>query len=72
MLLAHRPFPQFQYNPEWFEDDDGDDDDDWDLEQFRKQKEDEDMAEEEARIAALNLSEEYHEGDTVGNGVRNA
>ncbi|PPQ64197.1 hypothetical protein CVT24_008615 [Panaeolus cyanescens] len=53
----------FQYNPEWFQDEeDGEDEDDWDLAQYRKQKEDEDLAAEEARIAALSL----HEGGSGG------
>lgn len=53
----------FQYNPEWFEDEEeGDETDDWDLMQYRKRKEEEDLAEEEARIAALSL----HEGGSGG------
>ncbi|CAA7269524.1 unnamed protein product [Cyclocybe aegerita] len=48
----------FQYNPEWFQDeDDGDASDDWDIEQYRRQKEAEDLATEEARIANLALQD---------------
>jgi len=47
---------QFQFNPEWFEDEDDDGTDDWDLNKYRKEKEAEDLAAEEARIAALQLS----------------
>jgi hypothetical protein len=47
---------QFQYNPEWFEDDE-EDDDDWDISQYRKEKEDEDLAAEEARIAGLSVDD---------------
>lgn len=61
--------PQFQYNPEWFEDeDDGDGSDDWDLEQYRKEKEDQDVATEEQGIADLSLENGYHEGDAEGSG----
>jgi len=46
----------FQYNPEWFQDeDDGDSSEDWDLTQYRRQKEEDDLAEEEQRIANLTL-----------------
>lgn len=48
---------QFQYNPEWFQDEEEDDSDDWDLAQYRRQKEEEDLAEEEARIANLTLQD---------------
>ena len=47
----------FQYNPQWFEDSDEEGSEDWDLEQYRKEKEGEDAAEEEARIAGLSLSD---------------
>lgn len=45
----------FQYNPEWFEDED-EEEEDWDLAKYRREKEEEDLAAEEARIAALSLS----------------
>ncbi|KAF8910503.1 hypothetical protein CPB84DRAFT_1672591, partial [Gymnopilus junonius] len=46
----------FQYNPEWFQDEDeGDASDDWDLEQYRRRKEEEDLEEENLRIASLSL-----------------
>jgi len=44
----------FQYNPEWFEDEE-EEEEEWDLNKYRQQKEDEDIAAEEARIAALSL-----------------
>ncbi|KAF7964679.1 hypothetical protein HWV62_4199 [Athelia sp. TMB] len=47
----------FQYNPQWFEDSDDEGSEDWDLEQYRKEKEGQDAAEEEARIAGLSLSD---------------
>jgi len=43
----------FQYNPEWFQDEEDEDSDDWDLAQYRRQKEEEDLAAEEERIATL-------------------
>jgi len=47
---------QFQYNPEWFQDEDeGEESDDFDLEKYRKEKEEEDLAAEEARIAGLSI-----------------
>lgn len=48
----------FQYNPEWFADEeaDGDESDDWDLAKYRREKEEEDLAAEEIRIANLSLS----------------
>jgi hypothetical protein len=50
---------QFQYNPEWFEDeDDGEESDDWDLIKYRQEKEAEDLAAEEERIARLDLHDE--------------
>ncbi|KAF7289610.1 Translation machinery-associated protein 46 [Mycena chlorophos] len=46
----------FEYNPEWFEDEEeGDASDAWDLDQYRREKEDEDTAAEELRIANLSL-----------------
>ncbi|KAG2018309.1 cytoplasmic protein, variant 2 [Coprinopsis cinerea AmutBmut pab1-1] len=45
----------FQFNPEWFQDSDDEGGEDWDLAKYRKQKEEEDLAAEEARIAALSL-----------------
>lgn len=60
---------QFQYNPEWFEDEDeGDASDDWDLEKYRREKEDEDLTAEEQRIANLALTEGVHEGEAEGSG----
>ncbi|KAK2460851.1 hypothetical protein APHAL10511_007321 [Amanita phalloides] len=58
----------FQYNPEWFADEDGDGDnsDDWDLAQYRRDKEEEDLAAEELRIA--NLSHGMNAGDADGSG----
>ncbi|TFK36696.1 hypothetical protein BDQ12DRAFT_633557 [Crucibulum laeve] len=57
----------FQYNPEWFEDEEeGDASDDWDLTQYRRQKEEEDAAAEELRIADLALTEGYREGEEAG------
>ncbi|TFK49762.1 hypothetical protein OE88DRAFT_1809461 [Heliocybe sulcata] len=54
----------FQYNPEWFDDEDeDDDDDDWDLEQYRKMKEDEDLADEERRLRELGLQPDGEEDD---------
>ncbi|KAF5334857.1 hypothetical protein D9758_014293 [Tetrapyrgos nigripes] len=44
----------FQYNPEWFEDSDGEGED-WDLDKYRREKEEEDLAAEEKRIADLGL-----------------
>lgn len=70
LLLASDPsFHQFQYNPEWFEDeDDGDASDDWDLEKYRRAKEEEDTAAEESRIANLGLHDGYHDGEGDGSG----
>ncbi|KAI0034378.1 hypothetical protein K488DRAFT_45645 [Vararia minispora EC-137] len=50
----------FQYNPEWFEDSD-DGEDDWDLAKYRRQKEEEDRAEEELRIQNLSIQDESAE-----------
>ncbi|KAF7312665.1 Translation machinery-associated protein 46 [Mycena indigotica] len=47
----------FEYNPEWFEDEEDEEDDGWDLDRYRKEKEDEDAAEEALRIANLSLVE---------------
>ena len=44
----------FQYNPEWFEDEE-EEEEEWDLAKYRREKEEEDLAAEEARIAALSL-----------------
>jgi len=56
LLFYNDPTSQFQYNPEWFQDeDDGDGSDDWDLDQFRREKEEEDRAAEEQRIATMAL-----------------
>jgi len=60
---------QFQYNPEWFQDeDDGDASDDWDLNQYRREQEEDNLAAEELRIANLTLRNGYHEGMTEGSG----
>ncbi|KAL6298533.1 hypothetical protein BKA93DRAFT_820327 [Sparassis latifolia] len=40
----------FTYNPEWFADEDEGEEDDWDLEQYRRQKEVEDLAAEEENL----------------------
>jgi len=59
----------FQYNPEWFEDEDeGDASEDWDLERYRSQKEADDLAAEEKRIADLMLRDGVSEGDAEGSG----
>jgi len=59
----------FQYNPEWFEDeDDGDASDDWDLNVYRRQQEDENLALEEQRITNLGLRDGVSEGDAEGSG----
>ena len=47
---------QFQYNPEWFQDEeDGDASDDWDLNKYRREQEEDNLAAEELRIANLAL-----------------
>ncbi|KAF7789607.1 hypothetical protein EIP86_000553 [Pleurotus ostreatoroseus] len=46
----------FTYNPEWFDDTD-EEEEDWDLEKYRKEKEEEDLAAEEARIRTLQLAD---------------
>ena len=51
-----RGFLQFQYNPEWFQDEeDGDASDDWDLNKYRREQEEDNLAAEELRIANLAL-----------------
>ena len=53
---------QFQYNPEWFQDEeDGDASDDWDLAKYRREQEEDNLAAEELRIANLALQSGYHE-----------
>ena len=47
---------QFTYNPEWFEDEEDPDEAEWDLAKYRQEKEDEDLAAEEERIRALQIS----------------
>ena len=55
-------FLQFQYNPEWFQDEeDGDASDDWDLNKYRREQEEDNLAAEELRIAQLALQSGYHE-----------
>jgi len=47
----------FQYHPEWLaEEGDDEESDDWDLANYRREKEEEDLAAEELRIANLSLS----------------
>jgi len=59
----------FEYNPEWFEDeDDGDPSDDWDLNKYRKEKEEEEIAAEAERIANLSLHEGVPNGGAEGSG----
>ena len=58
---------QFQYNPEWFQDEeDGDASDDWDLNTYRRQQEEDNLAAEELRIANLALHNGDHEGVAEG------
>ncbi|TFK18184.1 hypothetical protein FA15DRAFT_675493 [Coprinopsis marcescibilis] len=47
----------FQYNPEWFQDSEDDEEEEWDLAKYREEQEQEDMAAEQARIAALGLQD---------------
>jgi hypothetical protein len=66
-------FWQFQYNPEWFQDEeDGDASDDWDLTRYRREQEEDHLAAEELRIANLSLQsgdhEEITEGTSAGGG----
>jgi hypothetical protein len=69
LLERFVPPVQFQYNPEWFEDeDDADAADEWDLDKYRREKEQDDLAAEELRIAQLSLREGFHEGDADGSG----
>lgn len=66
---ADCPCEQFQYNPEWFEDEDeGDASDDWDLAKYRREKEAEDLAAEEFRIANLALQDGFLNGEAAGSG----
>lgn len=59
----------FQYNPEWFEDEDeGDASDDWDLSKYRREKEAEDLAAEELRIASLGFQDGFLNGEAAGSG----
>ena len=60
---------QFQYNPEWFQDEeDGDASDDWDLNQYRREQEEDNLAAEELRVANLSLQNGYDEGTAEGSG----
>jgi len=57
----------FQYNPEWFADEDeGDGSDEWDLARYRREKEVEDLAAEELRMANLSLG--TNAGEAGGDG----
>ena len=49
-------FPQFTFNPEWFEDSE-EEEEDWDLDRYRKQKEVEDEAAEAERIRQLQIQD---------------
>ena len=49
---AHVHETQFTFNPEWFEDSE-EEEADWDLEKYRRQKEEEDLATETQRIMDL-------------------
>jgi hypothetical protein len=51
------PFPQFTFNPEWFEDSEEEEEEDWDLDRYRKQKEEEDEATEAERIRQLQVQD---------------
>jgi hypothetical protein len=60
---------QFQFNPEWFEDeDDGDAEEEWNLNEYRREKEEEDLAKEEKRIADLMIRNGVSEGNAEGSG----
>jgi hypothetical protein len=59
---------KFQFNPEWFEDEDGDAEEEWDLDKYRKEQEEENLAEEEKRIADLKFRDGVNEGDAEGSG----
>ncbi|OBZ66270.1 Translation machinery-associated protein 46 [Grifola frondosa] len=64
----------FTYNPEWFEDEEEVEEEEWDLAQYRKQKEEEDLAAEAQRIHDLQLEDES-EGpahDAEGGGTSSA
>ena len=64
--LQPNPVIQFQYNPEWFEDED-EGEDDWDLAKYRKEQEDERLAAEDERIRQLSLQDDgYRETSTQG------
>ena len=56
IAAAYVVYPQFTYNPEWFDDSD-EEEDEWDLATYRKEKEDEDLALEEERIRNLSLQD---------------
>ena len=49
-------FPQFTFNPEWFEEEE-EEEEDWDLDKYRKQKEAEDEAAEVERIRLLQIQD---------------
>ena len=49
-------FPQFTFNPEWFEEEE-EEEEDWDLDKYRKQKEVEDEAAEVERIRQLQIQD---------------
>jgi len=49
-------FPQFTFNPEWFEDSE-EEEEEWDLDKFRKQKEVDDEAAEAERIRQLQIQD---------------
>lgn len=64
-------FFQFQYNPEWFQDEEDEDaSDEWDLAKYRREQEEDNLAAEELRIANLALEngdyEEVIEGSAGG------
>ena len=60
-LLLFSILFQFSYNPEWFADEE-EEEDDWDLAKYRQEKEDEDLAAEERRIAELQISDGHSPG----------
>lgn len=55
--MAIELYHQFQYNPEWFEEEDEEADEDWDIQAWREKKEAEDVAAEERRVAEMGLDE---------------
>ena len=60
---------QFQYNPEWFQDEeDGDASDDWDLSQYRREQEEDNLAAEELRIANVASQNAHHAGVAESSG----